>query len=447
MFAQMLRMETTKTLRRPFVWIGLGVLAVAIAAFFALFFAFRGNIPPAGTALLYWPNSLIFALGYASGYASWTSYGTYLLIVVVGVGMAQEYSWRTLQLWLSHGVTRPVLLGAKFALAVVPALLIVLLCLVVIGGLSAIFSLTVHGTVNVGGVHTGELLLSALVFLVFGAIAGAIFGLVTARGFTRRFARVATVVDRWSQGDFSLLALDRSDDELGQLARQLNRMAEQLQHLLQTRQKLATLEERNRLARELHDSVKQQVFAVSLQVSTAKGLMAHDADEARAHLGEAERLVRQAQLELTSLIRELRPAALEHQGLLPALREFAAQWSRQSGIAVDIQTEGEAEHEDDPPLLVEETLFRIAQEALANVGRHSQATNVTVRVVRERAGATLTVADNGQGFDPATTTGQGVGLLSMRERAQALGGEVVVASAPGQGTTVTAHCAAAEVGV
>ncbi|HEV7127488.1 MAG TPA: LuxR C-terminal-related transcriptional regulator, partial [Ktedonobacterales bacterium] len=65
-------------------------------------------------------------------------------------------------------------------------------------------------------------------------------------------------------------------------------------------------------------------------------------------------------------IRELRPAALEHQGLLPALREFAAQWSRQSGIAVDIQTEGEAENEDDPPLLVEETLFRIAQEALAN---------------------------------------------------------------------------------
>jgi NarL family two-component system sensor histidine kinase LiaS len=250
------------------------------------------------------------------------------------------------------------------------------------------------------------------------------------------------VVDRWSQGDFSLIAHDRSDDELGQLARRLNRMAEQLQHLLRTRQKLATLEERNRLARELHDSVKQQVFAVSLQVSAAKGLMRRDAGEALTHLDEAERLVRQAQRELTALIRELRPAELERQGLEAALREHVTQWSRQTGIAADVQSEGGRES----PPNVAETLFRIAQEALTNVARHSQATAVQVLMTCERDGAILTIADNGRGFDPAATDGQGMGLLSMRERAQALGGEVRVESVAGQGTTVIARCASTERG-
>jgi ABC-type transport system involved in multi-copper enzyme maturation permease subunit len=136
------------------------VLVVLTNAFFALFFAFRGNIPPSGTRFLYWPDGLVYALGYASGYASWTSYGTYVLIVIVGVVTAQEYAWRTLQVWLGHGVPRPLLLGAKLVVAAGVALLVALVCLVTTGALSAVFSVVVQGHVDAARVEVPQLVLS-----------------------------------------------------------------------------------------------------------------------------------------------------------------------------------------------------------------------------------------------------------------------------------------------
>jgi HAMP domain-containing protein len=114
-------------------------------------------------------------------------------------------------------------------------------------------------------------ILPSLLFIFFIAgIIGSIAGFFTARNLTRRFQKLSIISDNWSQGNFSVFAQDKSSDELGQLTRHLNRMAEQLQKLLDTLQKLAILEERNRLARDLHDSVKQHIFVVALQVGTAK---------------------------------------------------------------------------------------------------------------------------------------------------------------------------------
>ena len=162
MFWNILRLENEKSFRRPFFWISLIALAMLVAFGYSMFFAFRGNVPPSGTQFLYWPHGLIFALGYAAGYASWASYGTYFLIIVIGVLMAQEYSWRTLNLWLSHGVPRPLLLATKFVLSLVPALLIVFVCLLTVGGLSALFSVLVHGSVNTHDVDYAQLALSYL---------------------------------------------------------------------------------------------------------------------------------------------------------------------------------------------------------------------------------------------------------------------------------------------
>ena len=151
---------------------------------------------------------------------------------------------------------------------------------------------------------------TVIIVTITAAIAGLVFGYLTARGITRRLQGLAVAADEWGRGNFSAHANDASEDELGQVARQLNRMAEQLQNLLSARQKLATLEERNRLARDLHDSVKQQIFAVSMQIGATKVLLKRDASAAEARLNETEKLVHQAQQELTSLIRELRPVAL-----------------------------------------------------------------------------------------------------------------------------------------
>src|SRR5512133_862026 len=176
-------------------------------------------------------------------------------------------------------------------------------------------------------------LVSALLFTLFAGLVGTLFGFFTARGLTRRLGRVSQAADAWSRGDFSSFIADARDDELSELSQRLNAMAEQLQNLMETRQALATMEERNRIARELHDSVKQQVFAASMQLGAAHALLPDENSPAAQRLTEAEALTRQAQNELTALIRELRPVALESKGLVRALRDLSADWSRQAGIA------------------------------------------------------------------------------------------------------------------
>lgn len=280
---------------------------------------------------------------------------------------------------------------------------------------------------------------SIIVITTIAAIAGLVFGSLTARGLTRRLKRLSTAADRWGHGDFTALAIDHSEDELGQMSRQLNRMAEQLRNLLQARQKLATLEERNRLARDLHDSVKQQVFAISMQIGATKVLLKRDVPAAEARLLEADKLVRQAQQELTSLIRELRPVALEGKGLVTALRELATQWTQQTDIVSNVRIES-TDGTQTISLIVEEALYRIAQEALANVARHSKATLVQMVLTTTEETVTLSILDNGQGFDAVRQEGLGVGLLSMQERMKALGGNVQVDSTPGKGTQILAHC-------
>ena len=280
------------------------------------------------------------------------------------------------------------------------------------------------------------IIVTGIIVTIIAAISGTVFGYLTARGITRRLKRLSTAADRWGNGDFTAFAHDTSQDELGQMSRQLNGMAEQLQNLLQTRQELATLEERNRLARDLHDSVKQQIFAVVMQIGATKILLKRDVHAAEVRLNEAEKLVKQAQQELTSLIRELRPAALEGKGLVAALRELTTGWAQQTDIVANLRVEGT----HTLSLAVEEALFRIAQEALSNVARHSKATLVQMVLTTTEDTVTLTVRDNGQGFDTNRQGSPGVGLLSMRERAKALGGDVQVESTPGKGTGIVVHC-------
>jgi two-component system, NarL family, sensor histidine kinase LiaS len=276
----------------------------------------------------------------------------------------------------------------------------------------------------------------ALALAVPAALLGMIFGFLTAWGMTRRLGRLARAAQAWSRGDFSVVVKDRSRDEIGQLSRELNEMAAQLENLMQTRGELATLEARNRLARDLHDSVKQQIFATSFQVAAARALIEDDAKAAEAHLAQAEDLVHGAQKELNVLIGEMRPAALEGKGLAGALRDYVKGWSRSAEIPAEVHVRGERE----VPLQTEQALFRVAQEALANVARHSGADRAELDLVYAPDTLTLRVADDGRGFDHSGDPGDGFGLQSMRERAERLGGRVSVESAPGKGTTVTCVC-------
>jgi NarL family two-component system sensor histidine kinase LiaS len=286
------------------------------------------------------------------------------------------------------------------------------------------------------GVGLAALIASTIVLTVAAGLIGTLFGRVTSRGLVRRLENLERVSEAWGQGDFSATVDDTSPDEIGQLARRMSQMAGQVQDLLQARQDLATLKERNRLARDLHDSVKQQAFATMMTLGTAKAWRERDPEAAWEMIDEAEDLSYEVQQELKNLIHELRPVELAGKGLAAALQEYGARWSRQTGIEASVTLHGE---QPIPPE-VERALYRLAHEALANVSKHAQAKQVEITLVCTGSAITMEVADDGRGFDPASAAGKGLGLRSMRERIEALDGELTVESAPGRGTRVIARC-------
>lgn len=261
-------------------------------------------------------------------------------------------------------------------------------------------------------------------FLMLATVVGTATGLVISRNLSLRLRRMTVAASAWSQGEFQVEVRDLTRDELGQLGRDLNRMAEQLRSLLATRQGLAVLEERNRLARELHDSVKQHIFANALLVRAARKLFDRDPVKAQVALVEAEELAHQAQQELVALIQALRPATLANKGLVVALQELSDDWSRRMGIAVQVR----AQSERVTPMATEDALFRVTQEALTNVARHSEARRVEIQLVWMAEQITLTLTDDGKGFNLSQVDGKGLGLGYMRERITALDGALTIAS-------------------
>src|SRR5436190_6509346 len=187
-------------------------------------------------------------------------------------------------------------------------------------------------------------------------------------------------------------------------------------------------EERRRLARDLHDEVNQALTAILLRLEALSHSAPPDLEE---ELSELKRLVNQAMNELLQLARQLRPTALDDHGLLPAMASHVRRFAAQTGIKTDLNASGESsELQPDEEIAV----YRIAQEALANVARHADARSVEVNLRAEAGGGVqLTVRDDGRGFETGRP-GRGLGLGGMAERARLVGGELTIESQPGAGT-------------
>lgn len=272
---------------------------------------------------------------------------------------------------------------------------------------------------------------SLLIFLFGISIMGAIFGAIFSHGLSMRFKRLSSTIDAWSEGDFTKFIDDKTGDEISQFTQRLNNMAKQLQDLLYRRQEMAVSEERNRLARDLHDSAKQQALAASFQLGTALTLYDREPQVAKKHLIEADSLLDSVKNELTNLVHELRPQSVDGQDFEETLKEYVAEWAQRSKIKSSIKIEGN----DELSLEIREALFRIAQEALANVARHSSAKSVDISLESEAEMVKMIIKDDGQGFDKSLQH-NGLGLYSMRERAEVLGGNFAVESSPGLGTKI-----------
>lgn len=198
-------------------------------------------------------------------------------------------------------------------------------------------------------------------------------------------------------------------------------------------EELSAANERNRLARELHDSVTQIIFGLTLSAQAARILIDRDPGRAAAELDHLQVLAQSALTEMRALIHEMHPNSSAEEGLVPLLRRLAAERQSNDGITVDLQLKGERRL----PRTIESELFRIAQEGLNNIAKHAHVDHAVITLDLEDANrVSLGIEDAGIGFDPAQVNSLPghLGLTSMQERVQALGGTLVIDSQPNKGT-------------
>ncbi len=242
------------------------------------------------------------------------------------------------------------------------------------------------------------------------------------------FSGLGIITGVWAGYNLRVRSIEMRRQEL---ERQVAERTREIERLFEQMKELAIIEERNRLARELHDSAKQKAFAALAQIGAANGLIQRNTTAAQSHIREAENLVHDVIQELTFLIQEMYPMALKEKGLVLTLREYVYEWESRSDIKAGLRVEGDFHL----PLKVEQSLYRITQETLANAARHSHASSVDMALVYDTNQVSLSIADDGCGFD-VDQKPKGVGLRSIRERAESVGGRLILQSKPGNGTRI-----------
>ncbi|MFG2503749.1 GAF domain-containing sensor histidine kinase [Streptomyces sp. NPDC048441] len=224
------------------------------------------------------------------------------------------------------------------------------------------------------------------------------------------------------------------DEELLSILAQHAAIALTNARLYERSRELTIAEERSRLAHELHDAVSQKLFSLRLTAQAAATLVDRDPSRAKGELQQVAVLAAEAADELRAAVVELRPAALDEDGLVATLRTHTHVLDRAHSAEVTFESRGVRAL----PAAQEEAMLRVAQEALHNALRHSGAEHVRVALARRGSGAVLRVTDDGSGFDPRVIrrAGRHLGLVSMRDRASGVGGRLTVESEPGKGTTI-----------
>jgi signal transduction histidine kinase len=260
---------------------------------------------------------------------------------------------------------------------------------------------------------------------------GLVFGLLSTRRLIGRLRRLAATTVAVAQGDYHQRLPVSGGDEVAQLERNLNRMAERLDTAMATERQLAGATERARIARELHDAISQDLFSLRLLAAGLRKALPTDSP-LRPQVETMEHTATTTMQEMQALLLELRPVALEDAGLVAALEELCRAYQERLGVTVDADLE--------PVELApaaEHAVLRVVQEALANAVKHAQPTRIRLRLHHQDGQVAVVVSDDGGGFEVARAEerhGLGVGL--MRERVAELGGTFQLDSTPGQGTSV-----------
>ncbi|MFC3747942.1 histidine kinase [Paenibacillus sp. GCM10012306] len=272
------------------------------------------------------------------------------------------------------------------------------------------------------------------------------FGFYQGFRVKRKLERLRETLVLWEKGNLTLSMPQLGDDELGRLGEQLSRISVKWENQVNTLQRLSTnnaqlaeqarvsaiIEERQRLARELHDAVSQQLFAISMTATAVGRTLEKDFDKAQRQIALIEEMSAVAQSEMRALLLHLRPVYLEGKGLEQGLRELVRELQEKMPIEIVF------EMDPDVHLMkgIENHLFRIVQEAISNTLRHAKASKMEIRLHRRGDTVRLTLRDDGVGFELDENKQTSYGLSNMQERIIETGGSIQFITAPGKGTRI-----------
>lgn len=275
---------------------------------------------------------------------------------------------------------------------------------------------------------------------------GAAYGYWSSQRIRSRLEQLREVMLLLEKGNLSRTVPPLGLDELGRLGEQLNRIAKKWEEQVTSLQRLsnnnaelaekarisAVVEERQRLARDLHDAVSQQLFAISMTATAVCRTLDKDYEKAQRQIRLIEEMSSAAQSEMRALLLHLRPVHLEGKRLSQGLRELLLELRAK----VPIQISWEMDESIQLSKGIEDHLFRIAQEALSNTLRHSKATGMEIKLQRLRDVIRFSIRDNGAGFSLDDRKHASYGLVSMKERVNEIGGSMNLITAPGKGTRI-----------
>ncbi|MCR8645343.1 sensor histidine kinase [Paenibacillus sp. N1-5-1-14] len=316
---------------------------------------------------------------------------------------------------------------------------------IIVGAL--LYAMSYFGLIAKVDAWSSEFFILIIVGLAVPIVAGGTYGFWSSNRIRRRLEPIMETMQLLEKGTFTRGTLNLGEDEIGRLGQQLERVTKKWEEQVNTLQRLsnhnaqlaekarfsAVMEERQRLARELHDAVSQQLFAISMTATAVGRIMDRDFEKAKRQIFLIEEMSSVAQSEMRALLMHLRPVHLEGKRLSVALNDLLLEL--RAKVTMDI--DWEADEDIILPKGIEDHLFRIVQEALSNALRHAKATKLELKLLQRIDGVRLMIRDNGVGFDLNESKKQSsYGLTTMRERVSEIGGSISVVAAPEQGTRI-----------
>lgn len=292
-------------------------------------------------------------------------------------------------------------------------------------------------------------ILIGLALIAVNFVLGSAFGFWSSNRLKRRLEPLMESMIFLEKGDFSRFELELGEDEIGRLGEQLERIKKKWEEQVTSLQRLsndnaqladkvkytAVIEERQRLARELHDAVSQQLFAISMTSTAVGRIIERDYDKAKRQISLIEEMASVAQSEMRALLMHLRPVHLEGKRLSEALAGLIQELRAKVQIAIDLEMDANVSL----PKGIEDHLFRIVQEAISNALRHSRASKLEIKLLRRQNNVRLVIRDNGIGFNLENKNHASYGIVTMEERVNEIGGSFKIVTAPNQGTRIEIH--------